>query len=224
MVNLPASEKAQPPRCQSTQGEQALIEGLKQKSDEAFEELVAHYARRLYYVSLRILRNPQDAEDAVQETLLNTFQSIDGFREECSLYSWLYRIVCNQSLEKLRQRQQRVVLPIEPYLPEFDYGQHKERILDWNETPDRVLHTEELSKFFEQCIDELPEDYRIAYILKDVEKLSEDQAAEIAGVNKSTIKNRVHRARLVIRKRVQDHFFKEIGRKKTPTARNLFST
>lgn len=218
MINLPAAEKAQPRPCPSTLNEQALIEGLKQKAAGTFEELVANYARRLYYVSLRILRNPQDAEDAVQETLLKVFQSIDGFREESSLYSWLYRIVCNQSVWKLRQRHQRVILPIEPYLPEFDRGQHKEQFLDWNETPEHVLRTEELSRFFERCIDELPEDYRIAYIFKDVEKLSEDQVAEILGVSKATIKNRVHRARLVIRKRVEDHFFKENGRKKTPTA------
>lgn len=203
--------------------EQTLVDRLKEKSEDAFAELVSSYGRRLYHVSLGILRNPQDAEDAVQETFLNSFQAIDHFREDSSLYTWLYRIVCNQSLIKLRQRRQRNVVAVEDYLPQFEQGQHKDTILDWNEAPDRSLHAEELAEFFERCIDELPEDYRIAYILKDVEKLPEERVAEIVRVSKSTIKNRVHRARLVIRKRVQDHFFKEIRRRKTAAARKVFS-
>lgn len=195
---------------------QPLIESLKRKSEGAFEELVAAYGRRLYYVSLRILRNRQDAEDAVQETLLKALQSIQGFREESSLYTWLYRITCNQSLLKLRQRHR--VVSIEPYLPQFENGQHRHEVLDWEKAPDRALHAEQLSQFFEQCVDELPEDYRVAYILKDIEKLSEEQAAEVLGVTRSTLKNRVHRARLVIRKRVEDHFFKEL-RPKSRAAR-----
>lgn len=207
----------------SPMGERKLIEHLKQKSEEAFAELVSTYAQRLYYVSLRILRNPQDAEDAVQETFLNAFQAINNFREESSLYTWLCRIVCNQSLLKLRQQRQHNVVPIEDYLPQFERGQHKDTILDWNEAPDRSLHAEELAEFFEQCIDELPEDYRIAYILKDVEKLPEERVAEIVGASRSAIKNRVHRARLVIRKRVEDQFFKRDREGKTPAARKVFA-
>lgn len=101
------------------------------------------------------MRNPQDTEDAVQEAFLSTFQSIGSFREASSLYTRLYRIVCNHAFLKLRQ-----------------------------------------------------EEFRIAYILKDVEKLSEDRVAEILGVSKPTMKNRVHRARLVIRKQIEEHFFK----------------
>ncbi|MBI2821438.1 MAG: sigma-70 family RNA polymerase sigma factor [Acidobacteria bacterium] len=197
--------------------EQDLIQRLRKKSAEAFEELVAGYARRLYYVSIRILRNAQDAEDAVQETFLRAFQTIDGFREESSLYTWLYRIVCNQSLMKLRQRSHHPVVPIEPYLPRFEQGQHADPILDWSETPDVALQTKEISDLFEKCVRELPEDHRLAYILKDVEKLSEDHVCEILGVSKPTMKNRVHSARLVIRKRIEDHFFNRDTRK-TATA------
>ncbi|MBI4455805.1 MAG: sigma-70 family RNA polymerase sigma factor [Acidobacteria bacterium] len=185
--------------------EQDLIQGLKRKSTEAFEELVAGYARRLYYVSIQILRNPQDA---VQETFLKAFQTIEDFREESSLYTWLYRIACNQSLMKLRHQSQHKVVPIEPYLPRFEQGQHVDPILDWSSAPDSTLETQELTDFFEKCIQELPGDYRLAYILKDVEKLSEDHVCEILGVTKPAMKNRVHAARLVIRKRIEEHVFK----------------
>jgi RNA polymerase sigma-70 factor (ECF subfamily) len=188
--------------------EQVLVERLKHNSTEAFEELVATYARRLYSVSMRILRNPQDAEDAVQETFLKAFQTIEDFREESSLYTWLYRIVCNQSLMKLRQQRQHPVIPIEPYLPSFERGQHSDQIQDWNRAPDFAVRSQELAEFLEKCIQELPEDYRLAYILKDVEKLSEDHVCQILGVTKPAMKNRVHSARLVIRKRIEDHFLK----------------
>ncbi|MDA2927880.1 sigma-70 family RNA polymerase sigma factor [Acidobacteria bacterium AH-259-G07] len=188
--------------------EQTLVERLKQRSKAAFEELVQTYGRRLYMVSLRILRNPEDAEDAVQESFLKVFQSIDSFREESSLYTWLYRIVCNESLLKLRTGGRPQVVPIEPYLPRFEQGQHVEAIGDWSSLPDLVLQTQELREFFEECIDELPEDYRIAYILKDVEKLSEDHVCQVLRLSKATLKNRVHRARLVIRKRMEERFFK----------------
>ncbi|MDA2932791.1 sigma-70 family RNA polymerase sigma factor [Acidobacteria bacterium AH-259-D05] len=187
--------------------EKTLVEGLKQQSSQAFEELVATYARQLYLVSLRILRNPQDAEDAVQETFLQVFQSIQKFREESSLFTWLYRIVSNKALEKLRKQGQREVVSIEPYLPHFESGQLVDQMRDWRGQLNLGLHTKELARFFEKCIDELPEEYRIPYILKDVEKLSEDQVCDILRLSKPTMKNRVHRARLVIRKRVEDRFF-----------------
>jgi RNA polymerase sigma-70 factor (ECF subfamily) len=154
------------------------------------------------------LRNTQDAEDAVQETFLNAYQSMDTFREESSLYTWLYRIASNQCLAKLKRQRRRRTVPIEPYLPRFEQGQHTEKILDWSKMPDLEAVIQELREFFEKCIDELPEEFRMAYILKDLEKMSERQVCEILGVTNPTMKNRVHRARLVIRKRVEDHFFR----------------
>ncbi len=187
--------------------EETLVESLKQKSSEAFEELVTRYARRLYLVSYRILRNPQDAEDAVQETFLQVFRSIHKFRKESSLFTWLHRIVTNQALDKLRKQGQFKVVPIEPYLPRFESGRLLDQMRDWRKEPNFVLQAKELELFFEKCINELPDEYRIPYILKDVERLSEDQVCEILRLSKPIMKNRVHRARLAIRKRVEDRFF-----------------
>lgn len=185
---------------------QALVERLKLGCPEAFEELVAVYGRRLYSVSFRILRNASDAEDAVQETFLSVLRNIGSFREESALYTWLYPIVCNQSLAKLRSRNRRQTIAIEDYLPRFERGEHAESILDWRDVPETRLRASELSDFFEKCIDELPEEFRLAYLLKDVEGLSEEGVCEILQIPATTMKNRVHRARVVIRKRVEDRF------------------
>ncbi len=112
----------------------------------------------------------------------------------------------NESLAKLRQRKRHPVVPIESYLPLFDQGKHVEDILDWSR-PDRSFDTKELLEFLEKCITELPVCYQLPYILKDVEKMSENQVCEILQIRKAVMKNRVHLARLVIRKRVEDHFF-----------------
>ena len=84
-------------------GERSLVKCLKEKSPQAFEELVDIFASRLYSTGIRILGSPEDTEDALQETFLKAFQSISNFREQSSLYTWLYRIMVNQSLVKLRQ-------------------------------------------------------------------------------------------------------------------------
>ncbi len=183
-----------------------LVRQLKQGDHSAYEQLVEKYGRRLYSVSLRILRHSEDAEDAVQESFLKVLHSIQSFREESSLYTWLYRIVSNKALEKLRQRGRQQVVPIDSLLPHFEHGQHVEAIADWR-LPDQPLDSQELSDFFEQCIDELPEEYRLAYILKDVERFSEDHVCRVLRLTKSAMKNRVHRARLIIRGRIEERFF-----------------
>ena len=138
--------------------EETLVESLKQKSSEAFEELVTRYAHRLYLVSYRILRNSQDAEDAVQETFLQVFRSIHKFRKESSLFTWLHRIVTNQALAKLRKQGQFEIVPIEPYLPRFESGRLVDQMRDWRKEPNFVLQAKELELFFERCINELPDD------------------------------------------------------------------
>lgn len=178
-----------------------------QDTDQFFENLIHKYGRRLYSVALRILRDPADAEDAVQEAYLKAYKAIDSFRGESSVYTWLYRIVSNQALMKVRKRQRKPTASIEDYLPVFEAGQHRKQVADWSHLPDAVLETQELRDFFEQCIDELPDDYRLAYILKDIEGLSEKDVSRITGTTRAAMKNRVHRARLILRGRIEERFF-----------------
>ncbi len=190
--------------------EHSFVIRLKRKSPQAFEELIQTDACRLYSVGMRVLDNPEDTEDGVQETFLKAFQSIKSFREESSLYTWLCRIMINQSLMKLKQVRKHRPVPIEPYLTRFEQGPDSQGI-GVSTRPDLILDGRELAGFFEKCIIELPQKYRIPYILKDVEKLSEGQVCEALQISKSVMKSSVHRARLVIRKRVENHFFKRAG-------------
>ena len=196
---------SQNPASRSDSEEQRLAAGLQMGSPEAFDELVDRHARRLFSVAMRILRNAQDAEDCVQETFLKVFQSISSFRGQASLSTWLYRIATNQALTKLRKERGNPVVDVESHLPKFVLGEHLTVVRDWSQLPDLALQTKELTENLERFIAELPEHYRIPYILKDMEKLSEAEVSEALGLPKTTIKNRVHRARLVIRSRLEEH-------------------
>lgn len=193
------------PVYQNESQEQRLVSGLKSRSPEAFDELVNRHARRLFAVAMRILRNAQDAEDCVQETFLRAFQSISSFREQSSLSTWLYRIATNRALSKLRKERGIPVVAVEDYLPQFVEGEHATIVRDWRQLPDQALQSRELIAHLERFIAELPEHHRIPYILKDLEELSEAEVSRILGLPKTTIKMRVHRARLVIRSRLEEH-------------------
>lgn len=168
---------------------------------------MSEYSGRLYRVSLRILEDPQDAEDAVQDTFLRVFQSIGNFRGKSSFYTWLYRIATNESLQQIRKRRGFKFLPLEtdPDRPSDDPG--LENRFESSERPDRLLESQELRDFLRKCIDELPEHYRGVYILKEVEKLSEKEVCRILRISRSSMKNRAHRARVLIRRQVQERFF-----------------
>lgn len=196
---------AESPDFHSNRKEQGLVSRLKSRSPGAYDELVNQYARRLFSVAMRILRDAQDAEDCVQETFLKVFQSISSFREQASLSTWLYRIATNRALSKLRKERRNPVVAVESYLPQFVDGEHATVVRDWSRLPEAALLRRELTDHLERFVAELPEHYRIPYILKDLEKLSEAEVSETLGLPVSTIKNRVHRARLVIRARLDEY-------------------
>ncbi len=188
------------------------MDSFQQTDSSAFENLVERYGKSLYAVSFQILKNSQDAEDAVQETFLKAFRAIDGFRGDSSLYTWLYRIAQNQSLMKLRKRNRAVTISLDSWTTASEGEQEGLSPTNWltSHSPDPGLsvHTRQLSEFVRHCIQELPENYRKAYFLKDVKSLSEDQVCRRLGISKPSMKSRVHRARVLVRKRVRDHFFK----------------
>ena len=188
------------------------MDSFQQTDSSAFENLVERYGKSLYAVSFQILKNSQDAEDAVQETFLKAFRAIDGFRGDSSLYTWLYRIAQNQSLMKLRKRNRAVTISLDSWTTPSEGEQEglspTNCLTSHSPDPGLSLHTRQLSEFVRHCIQELPENYRKAYFLKDVKSLSEDQVCRRLGISKPSMKSRVHRARVLVRKRVRDHFFK----------------
>jgi len=162
----------------------------------AFERLVEHYIDRLYTVALRITGSPQDAEDAVQDALLSAYQHWREFRGESSRGTWLYRITVNAALGRTRRRHP------EEYLTETGY---ETSVADWSEDLAQRVETAELYRVVEAGIQRLPEDFRLALVLRDVEGFSTAEAAEILEVSEAALKSRLHRARVLLRQYVSNY-------------------
>jgi RNA polymerase sigma-70 factor, ECF subfamily len=183
-----------------------LVEALRLHEPTAAERLVATYGNRAYRLARGITGNAQDAEEVVQDVFRAVVRKIDTFRGESAFGSWVYRIVANAAYQKVRGRQsRRAELSLDDVLPLFDeQGRHIAPMADWSmRVEDHAVQTE-LRMALTSAIDKLPPDYRTALLLRDVEGLSPLQIAEALSLSVNTVKSRVHRARLFLRKQLSD--------------------
>ena len=163
---------------------------------QAFERLIENYADRLFSIALRITGSVQDAEDAVQDAALSAYQSWAQFRGESRGSTWLYRIVVNAALQRVRARHP------DDYLRATGYEEVS--VVDWSEDLTRRVEDADLRAMLEQGIALLPEDLRVALVLRDVEGLSTVDSAAILDVSEAALKSRLHRARVLLRQWVAD--------------------
>ena len=186
---------------------EALLARLRVREDAAFEELVRTYTSRLLAVARRILGSHEEAKDVVQETFLAAFQSLDRFRGEASLGTWLSRIAVNQCLMKLRSRRRKPEQSIEDLLPTFlpDGHQVRESAL-WEVSIDTEVERNEVLALVRQAIDRLPPNYRTVLLLRDIEELSTEEVAGMLGITSNAVKVRLHRARQALRTLLEPHF------------------
>jgi RNA polymerase sigma-70 factor, ECF subfamily len=191
--------------------ERRLLESLRAGEHAAFETLVRTYSGRLLAVTRRLLRDEEDARDALQEALLSAFRSLAGFQGEARLSTWLHRIAVNCALMKMRARRCRPQEdPIDDLLPTFLPDGHVERgAVPWREGADMMLERTELCGLVRGCIDRLPESYRTVLLLRDVEELDTEETARLLGITPNNVKIRLHRARLALRGLLDPHLRQE---------------
>jgi RNA polymerase sigma-70 factor (ECF subfamily) len=190
----------------------ALVERLRRAEAGAVEGLVDTFGDRVYRLALRITGNASDAEEVVQDALWRASRKIDTFRGAAAFGSWLYRITANAAYEKLRgRRSKRNEVSWDDIAPSFDdKGQHAE-VVAWSRKVGDPAIEGELRSVLGSAIDELPPSLRATFLLRDVEGLAYPQIAEILQVALATIKVRVHRARLFLRKRLTDYMRESVG-------------
>ena len=185
----------------------ALVEQLRRPDAGAVEALVAAYGGRIYRLARRITGNALDAEEVVQDALWTASRRIDTFRGEAAFGSWLYRIAANIANQKMRGRwSKRSEVSWDDCAPSFDaQGQHVEAAIDWSRDLKDPAIEGELKAVLEGAIDELPADYRTIFLLHDVEGLSNPEIAETLQIKLGTVKSRLHRTRLVLRKQLAEY-------------------
>jgi len=177
--------------------EASLIARAQAGDVAAFERLSSAYADRLFMLLLRLLGDRGEAEDVAQEVMLRAWQGISRFQGRSSYFTWLYRIAVNEANRALEKRARRPTgIPIgerELQLPTSPA-----------DDPLRQAEASELRAALGRAIAELPPPLRIAIVLRDVEGLSTQEAAEIAGVGQAAFKSRLHQARLRVRAAIGD--------------------
>jgi len=182
----------------------ALLEGLRRGDPDAPELLLDTYGDRVYRLAIRITGNEQDAEEVVQDALWTAARKIGMFKGESAFGSWVYRITANTAYQKLRGRQsRRHEVPWADLHPAFDdEHHHAEPIADWSGKVEEPALQVELRTVLTAAIDDLPADYRTAFLMHDVEGLSNPEIAESLNLSLPAVKSRVHRSRLFLRERL----------------------
>lgn len=192
--------------------EQELLAGLRARQESAFTRFEALYAGQVYAVARRMLRDDADAQDASQEAFLGAYRSLESFDGRSRLSTWLTRIVINKCLMRLRSKRRSREVAIETLLPTFKEDGHPTRWTShWREEREDEDRERRVA-LVRQLIDELPEHYRVVLVLRDVQGLSTEEAAEALGDTVNAVKVRLHRARQALRTLLDPHL--QLGREK----------
>jgi RNA polymerase sigma-70 factor (ECF subfamily) len=186
-------------------GSKAFLKRLQTGDPLAFAQLVEENHGQVYNLALRMLGDPQEAEDVLQETFLSAYKALPGFEGRSSLSTWLYRIASNASLMRLRRKQPDTISVDEPLT--LDAGNSLPRqLVDWSNLPEEELLSSESRQAMDEAVSELPEPLRIVFILRDLQGLSTAETGEVLGLSEGAVKTRLHRARLWLRERLSTYF------------------
>ncbi len=182
----------------------ALVEALRRGDEAAPELLLETYGDRVYRLAIRITGNEQDAEEVAQDALWTATRKIETFKGESAFGSWVYRITANTAYQKLRgRRSRRNEVLWDDLQPVFDdHRRHSEPVVDWSGKAEEPALQTELRTVLTTAINELPADYRTAFLMHDVEGLSNPEIAETLHLSLPAVKSRVHRSRLFLRERL----------------------
>jgi RNA polymerase sigma-70 factor (ECF subfamily) len=182
--------------------EVGLIKDAQQGDLDAFNRLILAYQDRVYNQAFRVLGESQSADDATQEAFISAYKNLRSFRGG-SFRAWLLRIVTNACYDELRRRKRRPTTPLEPVDDEGDEIESPNWIADPGELPEDNIVRSELGDAIQECLDQLPEDFRVVVVLVDVQGLDYLEASEVIGKPLGTIKSRLARARNRMRECLQ---------------------
>jgi RNA polymerase sigma-70 factor (ECF subfamily) len=205
------------------------LAALQAGDDRAFERLVRAHVGRLHAVALRLLQNPADADEVVQEAFLSAYRNLPGFRGEARLETWLHRIVVNAALQRLRRRKRKIeeavfsrgavesgqvvddggaeVMDVDELLPRFQENGYPEQFhRPWVQTTEELATRAETREQVRRMIDKLPDNYRTVLILRDIEELDTSAVSDLLELTPGTVKVRLHRARQALRNLLEHEF------------------
>ena len=181
-----------------------MVKGLRAGDNAAFAELLNRYTQKVHNLAIRITRNAEDAEEVLQDVFVTVFRKIDKFEGKSAFSSWLYRITANTAFMKLRKRKQQPASSIE----EIQLKLRESWTCERSDTSDVnfICSKHELREELEKAIGKLSDEYRVIFILRDIDGLSNEEVSEILDLSVPAVKSRLHRSRLMLRKRLQKFY------------------
>jgi RNA polymerase sigma-70 factor (ECF subfamily) len=191
--------------------ESAVIAELKAGSEEAYSWLIGQFHQPIYGLVYRIVNDPSDAADTTQDVFLKVFRGMKHFHGESSLKTWIYRIALHEAANRRRWwfRHKAQETPIDPVVGEFEFtGQ--DRLVDPGDSPFEQFAHSEVREAVEQALQQVPEPYRTALILRDLEEMSYEEIAEVLAISLGTVKSRITRGRDALRKKLAG-YVREVG-------------
>ena len=192
-------------------GERRLIRRLKARDESAFREMVRTYQDQVYNLVFRMLGNHEEAEDLSQDVFVTVFKSIDKFRGDSKLSTWLYRIAANQCKNRykyLARRQFHAAKPLDELSERDAAGRDGGPVMSLQaqiSEPDKIVEGKRLERAIQQEIAGLEEEQRLLVVLRDIQGLSYQEMAGITELPEGTVKSRLHRARMNLKKRLKKY-------------------
>ncbi|MCC6872886.1 MAG: sigma-70 family RNA polymerase sigma factor [Sandaracinaceae bacterium] len=186
--------------------EEKLVERLKRRDEAAFNELITLYQTRIFRLVFRMLGDRAEAEDLAQEVFITVFKSIDGFRGDSKLSTWLYRVATNHCKNRIKYLDRRARGKKRELDEVAEHGMIESASMNPSSViarPDHLVEAFEKEKILERAMNALDREHRELILLRDVEHMSYEQIQEITGLAEGTVKSRLHRARHALMTRVQ---------------------
>ncbi|MFH0735612.1 MAG: sigma-70 family RNA polymerase sigma factor [bacterium] len=181
--------------------EETLIKNAQSGDQKALAELVKKYEQTVYNFAFKICRNKDKAENTMQETFLSMVKSLNQFSGKSKLSTWLYTIISNHCLMQARSSSKF-------NFPLYDDNNeiiNEGEIAEWNVVPDKIMENNELKKHLDNAIKNLSPEYRIVFLLRDVEELSTEETSKITNLSIAAVKSRLHRARAFLRNELNEY-------------------
>lgn len=181
--------------------EKELIRQAKKGDLKAYEDIIGLYEKRVFSTIYYMVKNDNDVEDIAQEVFIKIYKNLNNFKEESSLYTWIYRITVNVCIDELKKRKK--VVYIDEKIDTKD-GEVELQLPDNSKSPTDIAEDNELKYRLEKCIKKLPESQRMMIILRDIKGFTYMEIAEIMKMNLGTVKSKINRARAALKELLEE--------------------
>ena len=192
------------PRNLETMDDAELVQLARQRNGDAFRVIMQRNNQRLYRVARSVVQDDSEAEDVVQQAYVNAFDSLGKFRGDASFATWLTRITLNEALGRLRRQRPMVDLEVLDAEPAGKSKIIPFPLMTAESDPERAAAQRQIRHLIEGAIDDLPEIFRVVFVMRDVEGLSIEETAEFLDLEPATVKTRLHRARHQLRRALDE--------------------